>query len=252
MSDRNKSSVGWSGFSGAGCPVLHLPSPESRPLPELQAPELTACVRTPGSPRPCVTFHALATIPALHHPSPVFSPCILARFWMRTEAAARAGSCPRDIRLDVPGTGGIPCLAWQHIHTSAPGAARCSFWERQLPWAERLRGCARSTGGQDPPEPGLPGPGCAFSPLLLHPGFSGCVAVDKVPWWGWIWGLFCHGVSFACVKGGAARSSPDSAGVLWECCRVPRGCSPCSQMMSPSPIPLKIPTAQTGLFQQVT
>lgn len=111
MSDRNKSSVGWSGFSGAGCPVLHLPSPESRPLPELQAPELTACVRTPGSPRPCVTFHALATIPALHHPSPVFFP---PAFW------PVFGCAPRLLHVLVPvlGTSAWMSLERGEFHAS--------------------------------------------------------------------------------------------------------------------------------------
>lgn len=49
--------------------------------------------------------------------------------------------------------------------------------------------------------------------------------------------------------------------MLWGAVGVsPRGCSSSelpglearSQVMSPSPIPLKVPTAQAGLFQQVT
>lgn len=207
-----------------------------RALPELQAPELGACVFTALT-RPCVTFHTLPTFPASHHPSPVFPP-LFGPVWDVHRGCRTCWSLSWGHPPGWPWKGGISTPphtgTWssrgQVLGTAAGGAAP---------------GCAGDTGGEYQPCCR----GCPGRAVLSHrcsgaqrvrsggsappsTGISGCAAVDELPWSGWVWGLFAIELPSPCSW--RCPFLPGCARVLWGCCRC-RGAVPkcCSSQSSP-------------------
>lgn len=185
--------------------------PESRPLPELQAPELAAGLRAHAHLAVCHLSHPAAFTPALTWlcpPSPLFGLVLDAH---------------RGCWFLSPGH--PPGWPWQGGFPSSLG----STWSSRVRFLGAAPGmCRGQPAGQDPPCRGCRG--CAFPALLLEPSVC-AVLCQRFPARGFrdVWPrrrcLLGMGLGFVCFPHPAWRTVL-LPGLCWgsgECCRIPRG-----------------------------